>query len=299
MPILASGLFFLLLLELVQSQTKSKGITVLISLLMIALILLSLIASASYITNHMDEMLNINTTDYSGLLSKIGFKLPDTLDSTFVITTVVSYIKRNISILTSVGTNLAQILIGIIFGISFFLYKKSDKPVNTNWDLFIDAISFYLSHYYKSFKIVMKTQILVSLMNVISLTILALVIAPISTGSVMPYWYLLLPIAFVLSLIPVLGNIMVNIVIFIIAINISFIFTVISIIYFFFMNKMEIVVIGKFLGKKVDIPFIFIAIGMFIGELVFNSLLGVLFGTVTLLATKIIMDEFKVNLNKP
>jgi hypothetical protein len=65
------------------------------------------------------------------------------------------------------------------------------------------------------------------------------------------------------------------------------------------MNKMEIVVIGKFLGKKVDIPFIFIAIGMFIGELVFNSLLGVLFGTVTLLATKIIMDKFKVNLNRP
>lgn len=292
LPIVISTLFFLLILDIIQLFTKHKFFSILISLSLIALIGVISFLTASYLSDNLDELLKIDLGQYKDLLIKFGIKIPITVDSTFITKSLLTYIKNNISIIASLGANFLQILIGIILAVSFFAHVNAAIP-NNNWGKFIDSTKFYLMNIFNSFKTVMQIQILVAILNTLSLTILSFIIAPIFIGHVMPYWYVLLPLSFILSLVPVLGNVVINIIIFIVAINISLIFTIISIIYFFVTNKLELVIIGKILGHRTNVPFLFIALSMFLGELIFSSLLGILFGIVSLLTIKSIMESFE------
>ncbi len=292
LPIVISTLFFLLILDLIHLFTKNKLFSILISLSLIALIGVISFLTASYLSDNLDKLLKIDLGQYKDLLIKFGIKIPITVDSTFITKSLLTYIKNNISIIASLGANFLQILIGIILAVSFFANVNAAIP-NNNWGKFIDAIKFYLNNIFNSFKTVMQIQILVAILNTLSLFLLSFLIAPIFTGDIMPYWYILLPLSFILSLVPVLGNVVINIIIFIVAINISLVFTIISIIYFFITNKLELVIIGKILGHRTNVPFLFIALSMFLGELIFSSLLGILFGIVSLLTIKSIMESFE------
>lgn len=293
LPIVSSTLFFLLLLDIIYKYAKNKTYSIFISISALIFISFSAFTAASYLSQNLDELLNVNIEQYKPILIKLGIKVPANMDVHFITKTALTYIKNNISIITSIGANSIQIIIGIILAISFFTYKDIGIS-NDNWGKFINSIQFYFKHIFSSFKIIMKIQILVAILNTISLAILSLFIAKLMTGDFMPYWYLLLPLSFIFSLVPVVGNVIINLIIFIIAINVSIYFMIISIIYFFLMNKIELIIIGKILGHKTNLPFLMIALSMFIGELIFNSLLGILFGTISLLAMKSIMESFKL-----
>lgn len=293
LPIISSTLFFLLLLDMIDKYAKNKTYSIFISISALILILFSAFTAASYLSQNLDELLKVDLDQYKPILTKLGIKVPVNMDINFITKTALEYIKNNISILTSIGANSIQIIIGIILAISFFTYKDIGIP-DDNWGKFINSIQFYFKHIFTSFKTIMKIQILVATLNTVTISFLSLVIAKLLTGEFMPYWYLLLPLSFILSLIPVIGNVIINIIIFIIAINVSIYFMIISIAYFFIMHKLELIIIGKILGHKTNLPFLLIALSMFIGELIFNSLLGILFGTISLLAMKSIMESFEL-----
>lgn len=292
LPIVGATLFTLFLLETVFSVIKIKKIALGISFIVTFLSIFAIIQFAIYIGKNFDILFSMNLDQLKPMFSYLKIPVPSDFDINYILKISLEYLKSHLNILSTIGSNSLQILIGMIFGLLFFCYDiSSHKEEENKWGLFVKSTTDYLHVLFNSFQTIMKLQVVVAIMNTISLAILSFIISYLLTGNFLPYWYILLPLAFIFSLIPVIGNIIINLLIFVIAINISIIFTIVSIIYFFIVHKIELITIAKLLGTKSSIPFLFIALSMLIGELIFNSMLGVLFGITMLLTFKDIMSK--------
>lgn len=300
LPIIGSALFILFILDFVYTLFKVKRIALLTTILAFIFFVFGILQFGMYIKNNFDDLLKIDLNQLSPILHYLKIPVPADFDFNFLLKVSLEYIKSHLDIVSEVGKNSLQIIIGLIFGVLFFSYEiKTIVPENNVWSHFIETITVKLKIFFESFKTIMQLQVIVSIMNTISLSILSLGIAKLITGEFLPYWYILLPLTAIFSLVPVIGNIIINLLIFFISINISLTFTIIAIIYFFLIHKLELVVIGKLLGNKVSVPFLFVAISMLLGELIFNSMLGILFGITFLLTIRTIMKNMSLqNLNK-
>jgi predicted PurR-regulated permease PerM len=293
LPLVGATLFSLLILDFSYSYSQSKKIALFFTFLFLSFFIYGLFQFGSYISNNFDSLFNININELVPIFHWLKIPVPIDMDFNYILKLVLGYIKGHLNIVTTIGNNSLQMIIGIIFGVLFFTYDRDNYQVENNyWSLLIETISSYLNVFFQSFKTIMSLQIIVALLNTLSLAILSLVIAKIVSGDFMPYWYILLPLAAIFSLIPVIGNILINILIFVIAINVSLIFSIVAIVYFFLVHKLELVAIAKLLGKKASLPFLFVALSMLIGELIFNSMLGVLFGITVLLTIKTILSSY-------
>lgn len=294
MPILGAGLFTIFILDLLQTKLKEKRTTLIASIFVFLTIFLGLIQFGIYLKDNFDELFNINLDQFKPIFSYLKMPIPSDFDINYLLKMSLEYIKNHLNILSAVGTNSLQILVGILFGVLFFLYKEKQILAPENyWFKTTESFKFYLNNLFEGFKTIMRLQFMVAFLNTISLSILSFVIAPIFTGDLLPYWYILLPLTAIFSLIPVIGNLIINVLIFFISINVSILFSVIAIIYFFVVHKLELFAIAKLLGKKEDIPFLFIALSMLLGELYFQSMLGILLGITFLLATRNAINAFQ------
>jgi predicted PurR-regulated permease PerM len=293
LPLLVSGLFTLFILDFLHTYLKNKRTTFIASIFVFTSILIGIVQFCLYLSNNYQLLLNINLNEFKPLLTTLKIPVPHDFDLNYIIKLSTEYIKSNLAVLSGFGVNSLLIILGIMFGFLFFFFEEKQKySKESNWFKFIEANTFYLNSLFSGFKTIMRLQVMVAILNTFSLFILSFVIAPILTGETLPYWYILLPLTILFSLIPVIGNLIINLLIFFISISISALFTFVAIAYFFLVHKLELIVIAKLLGKKEDIPFLYIAIGMLLGELVFNSMLGILFGITLLLTIRNILLSF-------
>lgn len=205
---------------------------------------------------------------------------------------ILEYFKSNINVITTSLGLLTKVLIGVIFGLIFH-FNKVDAKANTNLEgRVINDISYYSHKIFVSFKNLMEIQVLVSLMNTTIVSFMALALTPIiNDNNFLPYWYVIIPLTAILSLIPVVGNVLINILLILGTIQVSIWWVVFGVGMFIGIHKLELILIGSKIKEKVGLPFGYILTSMLLGELLFHSMSGMLLGMVILLTITNIMRK--------
>jgi len=204
------------------------------------------------------------------------------------------YLLSNFETVKNAGLVALKMTLGMVFGIIIFHSQKECIKRENLWQMTQEKIYRFAYIIFDSFKGIMTTQIIISLMNTVTISFFALVITKLYSGAYLPYWYVIIPLVAIFSLIPIVGNLMVNVLIALASLQVSLYYIFIALIYFFIVHKMELIVIGNFLHKKMDAPFIVILFSMIIGELIFTSVVGVILGMVMLFSILSLLRSFRV-----
>jgi len=204
------------------------------------------------------------------------------------------YAVSNFEVVKNAGFVLFKVILGIVFGVIIFHSQAESIQRGNLWQTTQEKIYKFAFVIFDSFRNIMTTQIIISILNTLTISFFALIITKLYSGHYLPYWYIIIPLVALFSLIPIVGNLMVNVLIALASLQVSLYYILIALIYFFIVHKMELILIGKFLHKKMDAPFIVILFSMIIGELLFSSVVGVILGMVMLFSILNLLRSYKV-----
>lgn len=296
-----SMLFTLFVLSLVFEQfikigVRNKLISSIVSSVIIAILIYLIYISFSYMLTDLMVFLKHSEATIVNTLQQleVGKGLIENINDFYHY--IGNYVKDNLSIVKTLGVSVLKAILGIVLGLIVFFHdlEGSDEDESL-WSLAEYKIYNFAYNIFKSFRQIMTTQVLISGMNTISISILALGITKIYSGEFLPYWYIIIPMVTIFSLIPVIGNLIVNVLIAVAALQVSLYYIFVAIIYFFIVHKMELVVIGKVLHKKMKVPFVLILFSMIVGELLFSSMVGVIMGMMLLFVLLSSMKSYKIS----
>ena len=269
-----------------KNKKINKYISTFTSIIILTLVIIGLYFSISFMSKDLLVLIKDSQTHLIANLNFIGINNINDLSEKLI-----DYINSNLQILSNGLIVVLKILIGIIFGFVFYFSSLRFKAEGTLESAIINDLRKYGQKIFIAFKNIIEVQIIVATLNTLIISILAL--GFYLYGEILPFWYIIIPITFILSLIPVIGNIMINVVLLLSTIQISLIAAIVGISIFLFAHKLELIVIGKKIKEKIDVSFILVLISMLIGELLFNSMAGMLLGMVIMLSLCLITREIK------
>ena len=163
------------------------------------------------------------------------------------------------------GTALVFILIGIVAAISLFfnsqldLYRRTHPTRNNLYSVLSKQISARFRDFYYSFATVMGAQITISLINTF-LTALFVVIVRL------PYAPLVIAVTFLCGLLPIVGNLISNVIIVCLAFTISFKVALIALGFLIAIHKLEYFLNSKIIGDRIRNPIWLTLLALIIGE---------------------------------
>lgn len=183
---------------------------------------------------------------------------------------IMNALKANSQEISHMGVQtahqLARLLIGIVAGamLSFYIFKEPDKykPLSS-------ALLIRFSRFRETFDKVVLAQIKISLLNTLLTSIYLLAILPLF-GVHLPLVKTMIFITFVAGLIPVIGNLVSNTVIFIVSAAFSFHVGIASLIYLILIHKLEYFLNANIIGHKVDAVAWELILAMLVMEVVFG-----------------------------
>lgn len=242
-----------------------------ISTLIIVTIVASLISFGSYSLYNYILLSNISS-DFSLILNKIisiiennklqQFGLPTKI--TEIKNYIVTFLKSHTSDLTNISKHglsaLIYILIGIIVGAMLIFHVKvhhnnSNKLIeqnDVNSSLYIkqDIIA-RIKNFKKAFSNVFVAQFKISLIDTILTGIYLYAVLPIFDVN-LPFKFTILIIAFIVGLIPVVGNLISNTIIVLMSLSISIKVAMSSLIFLVVIHKLEYFLNAKIIGSQIN-----------------------------------------------
>lgn len=243
-----------------------------ISTLIIVIIVASLISFGSYSLYNYILLSNISS-DFSSILNKIisiiennklqQFGLPTNI--TEIKNYIVTFLKLHTSDLTNISKHglsaLVYILIGIIVGAMLIFHVKvhhnSSKSIeqnnaNVNSNLYIkqDIID-RIKNFKKAFSNVFVAQFKISLIDTILTGIYLYAVLPIFDVN-LPFKFTILIIAFIVGLIPVVGNLISNTIIVLMSLSVSIKVAISSLIFLVVIHKLEYFLNAKIIGSQIN-----------------------------------------------
>ncbi|WP_395479828.1 AI-2E family transporter [Candidatus Curculioniphilus buchneri] len=153
-------------------------------------------------------------------------------------------IIRNMS--RTVLHGLVTIFVGLIIGSIISLNKPSKYTT-----YFIQQLLERLDYLSKAFRSIVFAQIQVSLINTLLTSIMILVILPMF-NIFFPMYKMLIFMTFILGLLPIIGNILSNIMIIISALSISFTVGGVMLLYLILIHKLEYFLNAKIIGSRIN-----------------------------------------------
>lgn len=275
-----------------------KILSVFLSITILTTVITGLYFSFKLMANDLNLLIQESHPKIISILQKYNYDLNSMNE---IYDYIYIFFKENLNFITGGVGLLIKVSIGIIFGLIFHFSKVTEKENNTLEGKVMNDLLYYSEKIFISFKNIISIQILIALMNTTIISIMALGITYVWTYIIsngqeamfLPYWYIVIPITFVLSLVPVVGNILINLILIMSTVQISPTFVVFGLLLFLIIHKLELIVIGKKMNEKVNVPFSFIIISMALGEMLFHSMSGMLLGMVILLTFSLITKEIK------
>ena len=165
---------------------------------------------------------------------------------------------------------LAHVLIGLFLGaIVAFSFLHHDKKPQENTKPLHDELIKRLSLFTEVFKKVMSAQVKISAINTALTAIYLLIILPLC-GVHLPYAKTLVLLTFIVGLIPVLGNLITNSLIFLISLTVAFKIALASIIFLIVVHKLEYYINAKIVGSKIKTTIWELLIAMLVMETFFG-----------------------------
>lgn len=156
-------------------------------------------------------------------------------------------------------------IIALVIAISMFLSRTVDMSrdqyqVRPNlYMLLTDEIQARLSGFFLSFQTVMGAQLAISVINTFFTGIFLF-------AEGLPYAHILVATTFVCGLLPILGNLMSNTIIFTVAITQSVNDAIFALMFLVVLHKMEYFLNGKIIGGRIGNPMWLTLIALIVGE---------------------------------
>lgn len=187
--------------------------------------------------------------------------------------------SANIVQVTSNSAKLfAHIVIGLILGALVAFSLLSSKEEEPSKKPLIIALKARLSSFAKIFSLVIFAQFKIALVNTILTAIYFFALLPLF-GIHIPYAKTMVLLTFLLGLIPIIGNLVVNIIVVAISLTISIKVAVASLIFLILVHKLEYYINAKVVGGNLRISIWELLIAMIILESLFG-IMGVVLGPV-------------------
>ncbi|RKS84799.1 putative PurR-regulated permease PerM [Orbus hercynius] len=291
-------------LKMTKFSDKSKLLSV---LLLSTLILLIFIGGFWYLFTWFVDMArhpaqtmeNIKT-----LLDKLSDTLPDSLrshlpDSTDEIKNhLIIYLKEHVFYLQSMITRVFHVLIIIIIGmvigliLGFKTNKRNIEDKQNTQTLLMQGLSHCLDRLVLVFQYVAISQVVIALFNAVMTAIFLFVLLPIF-GIHLPFSKSLVLATFIFGLIPIVGNLVVNVLMFFVAFTVSFNVAIFVIVYLILIHKFEYVLNAKIVGTKIHAGICELLIAMLFFETLFG-LIGLVFAPIFYAFIKLSLKETKL-----
>ena len=284
--------------------TKSKLCSVLI---LSTLIMVIFIGGSSYLftwfigmaKNPAETMQSIN-----GIMDSISNTLPENLiaylpdDFDETRKNLLSYLKQHVFYLQSVAQSAFHLLIIIIVGMVIGLilgYQKNKRSITekiTKPTPLIKSLKASLNRLVHVFQYVVIAQVAISLFNTAMTAIFLFIILPIF-GVHLPFAKSLVVATFVLGLIPIIGNLIVNALMFCVAFTVSLSVAITVLCYLILIHKMEYVLNAKIVGGRIQSGICELLIAMFFLETIFG-IVGLVFAPIFYAFLKLSLKELKL-----
>lgn len=163
------------------------------------------------------------------------------------------------------STALVFVAIGIVAAISLFfnsqldLYRRTHTTRNNLYSVLSKQISARFRDFYQSFATVMGAQITISLINTFLTTLFVVIVR-------LPYAPLVIAVTFLCGLLPIVGNLISNVIIVCLAFTISFKVALIALGFLLAIHKLEYFLNSKIIGDRIRNPIWLTLLALIIGE---------------------------------
>ncbi|WP_392562354.1 AI-2E family transporter [Orbus sturtevantii] len=232
----------------------------------------------------------------NALPESIKSYLPDDIEG--IRDNITFYLKEHIFYLQSIIAHAFHILvilivgmiIGLIFGFKhqrqLSLVKKAQKKPLVN------AFRACIDRLVVVFQYVAISQCAIALFNAAMTAIFLFAILPIF-GIHLPFSKSLVLATFVLGLIPIVGNLIVNVLMFLVAFTVSFAVSIAVIIYLILIHKVEYILNAKIVGTKIQAGICELLIAMLFCETLFG-IIGLVFAPIFYAFIKLSLKDLKL-----
>ena len=243
--------------------------------------------------NHIQNLFNSISTS---LPPAVADYLPDNF--TELRANALNFIKDHVlylqSIIKQLFHSLLIIIIGMIIGLiaGYQQNKRNINEITKPSTIYMQAFKDSLDRLVEVFQYVAFSQVIISLFNTLMTGIFLLVVLPIF-GIHLPFSKSLILATFVLGLIPIIGNLIVNTLMFLVAFTVSFWIAVIVLLYLITIHKVEYILNAKIVGTKIHAGICELLIAMVFCETIFG-VIGLIFAPIFYAFIKLSLKQLKI-----
>jgi predicted PurR-regulated permease PerM len=195
-------------------------------------------------------------------------RLPD--DSTEMRAAVMEWLSEHTAQLQVVGKNavrvIVELVIGIVLGAMLALYSARERPHGSPLTIVIKARCAHLAN---AFRDVVFAQVKISAINTLFTGGFLLIALPLF-GVYLPLAKTLVVITFVVGLLPVIGNLISNTLIFIVALSNSLFVAIAALVFLIVIHKLEYFLNARVLGARIQAMAWELLIAMLVMETLFG-----------------------------
>ncbi|PIT21309.1 hypothetical protein BHC46_10950 [Snodgrassella alvi] len=239
---------------------------------------------------------NLFNSIANSLPKELSNYLPDNLIE--LRANALNFIKEHVLYLQSVIKQLFHslliIIIGMIIGLiaGYQQNKRNITETSSTSTIYMQALKDCLDRLILVFQYVAFSQVIIALFNTIMTAIFLLVVLPLF-GIHLPFSKSLILATFILGLIPIIGNLIVNTIMCLVAFTISFWIAVIVLAYLIIIHKIEYILNAKIVGTRIHAGICELLIAMVLSETLFG-VIGLVFAPIFYAFLKLSLKQLKL-----
>jgi predicted PurR-regulated permease PerM len=199
----------------------------------------------------------------------VPFSDPISLKSFIVeeITTQLLHVAKFAQVFTK---EFVYVIIGLVVTCGLFYQTEIDLGRNSYsirynvYSVFTSALARRFSRFFHSFQTVIGAQVLISAVNTFFTGLFLLVLYALDTP--LPFSFVIVVVTFLCGLLPIIGNLISNTIIFFIGVSQSIQLGVIALSYLIILHKFEYFLNSKIIGTKIKNPMWLTLVGLLVGE---------------------------------
>lgn len=200
---------------------------------------------------------------------EVPFSDPGTLKSFVVeeVTAQLLYVAKFAQVFTK---EFVYVIIGLVVTCGLFFQTEIDlgrdsySIRNNTYSVFTNALGRRFGRFFNSFHTVMGAQVLISAVNTFFTGLFLVVLSLL--GTPLPFSFVIVVVTFLCGLLPIIGNLISNTIIFFIGVSQSVELGVIALSYLIILHKFEYFLNSKIIGGKIKNPMWLTLIGLLVGE---------------------------------
>jgi predicted PurR-regulated permease PerM len=179
----------------------------------------------------------------------------------------ISYLAKFAQLFTK---EFVYIIISLVITAGLFLQPQFDldrspqESDQNTYRTFTSALGARFGSFFQSFHTVMGAQVLISLINTFFTGLFLIVLHFL--GMPLPYSFVIVVVTFLCGLLPIIGNLISNTVIFLIGVSQSISIGIIALSYLIVLHKFEYFLNSKIIGGKIKNPMWLTLLGLLVGE---------------------------------